>query len=177
MRQQVKDVSQKVVLRTGHECLSVCLPLLIPLCVCVCVHCKWQLRWSNKQRAEPREEELGGMRKKSLKGVLVKENRKVTKFDVARANETFAWWIELLTNERTNERTSEPSSKTDENCVYSVMLQVAGLPTPPLYTLIPPYLPFMPGQSWRMCPTLVKLCSFGSSKRWSNVNPFVGSRA
>lgn len=30
------------------------------------------------------------MTKKSLKGVLVKENRKVTKFDVARANETFA---------------------------------------------------------------------------------------
>lgn len=122
-------------------CLSVC-----PSCsslspsVCVCVHCKWQLRWSNKQRAEPREEEQGGMRKKSLKGVLVKENRKVTKFDVARANETFAWWIELLTNERTNQRTSEPSSKTDENCVYSVMLQVAGLPTPALYPLIPPYL-------------------------------------
>lgn len=28
MRQQVKYVSQKVVLRTGHECLSVCLPAL-----------------------------------------------------------------------------------------------------------------------------------------------------
>lgn len=120
-------------------CLSVC-PSWSSLSPSVCVHCKWQLRWSNKQRAEPREEEQGGMRKKSLKGVLVKENRKVTKFDVARANETFAWWIELLTNERTNERTSEPSSKTDENCVYSVMLQVAGLPTPPLYPLNTPYL-------------------------------------
>lgn len=36
MRQQVKDVSQKVVLRTGHECLSVCLPALPSPSVCVC---------------------------------------------------------------------------------------------------------------------------------------------